>query len=98
MDAWLCCELSVGQFKNEVAVRLSDYSGEAMSLFVPKNSVRSNSTIGDRWSQGALKVEVLDSRDDFYLILLPSQTFSNGQTITVRSSQLELGTPQRTAC
>lgn len=96
MDAWLRCELSVGQFKNEVAVRLQDFAGEAMSLFVPLSTVRTSKPIGEQWTQGALKVSILDSDQGHHLILLPSQTFSNGQTITVRDDQLDRnGTTQR---
>lgn len=85
---WLHCEAIAGQFPTEAAIRGKDYSGEEFSLFVPVRHVRSSKSLGDEWVLGEVRVEVLDSRDDFFLIELPGQTLSNGRTITVRKSQL----------
>ena len=39
---------------------------------------------------GWLSVEVLDREDALLLVRLPGQTFENGQTVTVRDSQVDV--------
>lgn len=86
--AWLICELTKGQFDTEVSVRLCDYNGEQTSLFVPNYYAKHDGPLGDEWTTGKLRVEILDSRDGFSLVYLPGKTFNNGQAITVSDQQL----------
>ncbi|HET6881551.1 MAG TPA: hypothetical protein VFI31_15415 [Pirellulales bacterium] len=89
MEAWLLCEVSTGQFSTEAAVRGKNSSGKEFSLFAPIQDVRSRGALGDEWEEGSLRVEVLEAQNGYHLVYLPSQTFESGQTVTVRSTQLE---------
>lgn len=89
MLAWLKCEISLGQFDNEVSVRGTDYAGEVFACFVPRAFVQVEE-VGDAWTDGKLQVEVLQTKGDKHLVYLPTQTFSNGQSITVTNNQLEM--------
>ena len=86
---WLRCEVSAGQFPAEAAIRGNDHNGEEFSLFVPLDRVRPDKGLGDDWISGNVQVEVLDSRNDLYLVELPGETFNNGRTITVRKDQFD---------
>ncbi|MGE3408150.1 MAG: hypothetical protein AB7I37_15135 [Pirellulales bacterium] len=88
MEAWLKCEVSLGQFDTEAAVRFQDHNGDDFSLFVPREDVCVESNISVSPIEGSFRVDILDQRDDLRLIYLPVPTFGNGHSVTVRASQL----------
>jgi hypothetical protein len=90
MDALLRCQVSPGLFSGEVAVRGETADGTGFSLFVSDDFVEYDPSV-DTASPvaGWLYAEVLDRKADMVLVQLPSQTFENGRTITVRDSQIE---------
>jgi hypothetical protein len=90
MDAWLECEVSAGQFSTEAAVRGKNYNGKEFSLFAPIDDVRSHKELGREWEPGVVRIDVLDTRNGYHLVYLPSETFGSSQTVTVRASQLGL--------
>jgi len=90
MDASLRCQVSPGMFSGEVAVRGIAADGAEFSLFVSDDFVESEAPVHVRGPvNGWLLVEVLDRKDDLMLVRLPGQAFENGQTVTVRDSQVE---------
>lgn len=80
---WLKCRASAGQFQKELAVSGQDRAGNGFSMFVDRDLV-----VGES-EHALLKVIGLASEGELVLVRLPGRTFENGQTITVRRSQLE---------
>lgn len=80
---WLKCKASAGQFQKELAISGLDRSDNGFSLFVDSDNVRGSG------ENAHLRVVGLASEGELVLVRLPGRTFENGQTITVRSSQLE---------
>jgi hypothetical protein len=90
MEALLRCLVNRGMFSGEVAVRGKTSDGTEFSLFVPEDFVEANlSATADQSVDGWLRVEVLAREGALILVRLPSQTFENGQTVTVRDDQVE---------
>ena len=90
MDSLLRCQVSPGMFSGEVAVRGRTADGTEFSLFVPDDFVEYDPpVIAGEPVDGRLCVEILDSDCGLLLVRLPGQTFENGQTVTVRDSEVE---------
>jgi len=91
MDALLRCQVTPGMFSGEVAVRGETVDGTEFSLFVPDDFVEFEAPVAaNRPVDGWLCVEVLAREGALLLVRLPGQTFENGQTVTVRDSDVEL--------
>ena len=91
MEALLKCLISRGMFSGEVAVRGESAYGAEFSMFAPSDFVEADlAQAATGPVEGWLCVEVLQREGPLMLIHLPCQTFENGQTITVRDSQVEL--------
>ncbi len=90
MDAMLRCQVSPGMFSGEVAVRGQAADGTEFSLFVSDDFVEYDQTIpADGSVKGWLCVDVLAREGALLLVRLPGQTFENGQTVTVRDTEVE---------
>jgi hypothetical protein len=87
MEAYLICDIAEGMFSDECSVSGEDAFGEGFSLFSSHDFVFLQDTSHSR----VLLVEVLQKEGDLVLIRLPSGTFENGSTITVRQDQLYTG-------
>ena len=97
METSLRCQVAPGMFSGEVAVRGVTADSTEFSLFVPDDFVEFDASVSGSVSvEGWLRVEVLARERDLVLVRLPGQTFENGQTVTVRDTQLELR-PRREA-
>jgi hypothetical protein len=97
MEALLRCYVSRGMFSGEVAIRGEAADGTEFSLFVPDNFIEADlSATADEAVDGSLRVEVLAREGALILVRLPGQTFENGQTVTVRDSEVEIR-PRREA-
>ena len=97
MEALLRCQVSRGMFSREVAVRGKTAYGTEFSLFVSEDFVEADlSAAADEAVGGWLRVEVLAREGALTLVRLPGQTFENGQTVTVRDSEVEIR-PRREA-
>ena len=90
MDTFLRCQLSPGMFSVEAAVRGTAADGTEFSLFVPRDFIECDQPISDSSSiDGWLRVKILDQADDLTLVRLPGQAFENGETVTVKDSEVE---------
>lgn len=80
---WLPCSVSEGMFPGErvSVVKTCDID---VSFFYSGDF----SIIDDRGDYSFLKVQVLDSDDEFSLVLLPAESIECGRTVKVRSDQL----------
>ncbi len=97
MEALLRCQISRGMFSGEVAVRGKTADGTEFSLLVPEDFAEADlSAAGGEPVGGSLRVEVLAREGALMLVRLPGQRFENGQTVTVRASEVETG-PRREA-
>jgi hypothetical protein len=97
MEALLRCQVSPGMFSGEVAVRGKTADGTEFSLFVPDEFIEHGvMAIANGPVDGWLCVEVLAREGALLLVRLPGQTFENGQTVTVRDSEIEFR-PRRQA-
>ena len=97
MEVLLRCQVSRGMFSGEVAVRSKTAYGIEFSLFVAEEFVEADlSATADAAVEGWLRVEVLAREGALMLVRLPGQTFENGQTVTVRDSEVEIR-PRREA-
>ena len=89
MEDWLNCTISEGQFSGEFAVQGEMFDSTGFSLFLPENDLFfSKPPKGDEHIKGAIRVRVLDQKDDLILVELPQPTFENGQAITVKANQV----------
>jgi hypothetical protein len=89
MDAFLRCQLSLGMFQGEYAVRGKTAEETEFSLFVPEEFVECDSPVSDGAIDGWLRVNVLAQANHLMLVRLPGQAFENGRTVTVRESEIE---------
>lgn len=97
MEAFLRCQVSPGMFSGEVAVRGRTADGTEYSLFVSDDFVEYEETaVAVAPVDGWLCVEVLGRESGLMLVRLPGQTFENGQTVTVRDSEIEIRSPCET--
>lgn len=90
MEQWLECEIFPGQFSNEFSVEgfLSDGSG--FSLFAEKRDLKMpREPKSGQPVKGWIRVRPGPIKDDLVLVTLPKPTFENGQTITVKTSQIK---------
>ncbi len=91
MDALLRCQVSPGMFSGEVAVRGRAADGTEFSLFVSDDCVEHDQAIpADGSVEGWLCVDMLAREGPLLLVRLPGQTFENGQTVTVRDTEVEV--------
>jgi len=90
MEGWLSCKISLGQFTGEYAIRGILFDGTEFSLFAEKNDLKfpEEPTTGST-VDGRIRVIRGPIKDNFVLVTLPQPTFENGQTITVRTDQVE---------
>ena len=87
---WLNCEIGEGQFTGEYAVRGQLSDGTGFSLFAEKKDVDfSAAPTTNKPTKGVIRVLSVDSKDDLVLVMLPRPTFENGQTVTVKKSQIK---------
>jgi hypothetical protein len=78
-------------FSGEVAVRGKTADGTEFSLFVPDNFIECETSVAVAGPvEGWVSVEVIAREEALLLVRLPGQTFENGQTVTVRDSDVEL--------
>jgi hypothetical protein len=88
MEAWLRCSLSPGQFSNELVAVVCSAQGREFSLFVPKSDLDYNEApTGNRSVEGWVRVKVVESEDNLFVIRLPRVTLENGQYLTVNAGQ-----------
>jgi len=88
---WLNCKISSGQFTGEFAVRGEMFNAKEFSLFAPKKDLKFDEEPVKKGKtvEGSISVTKLQAKDDLVLVALPQPTFENGQTITVKSSQVK---------
>jgi len=90
MDTFLRCQVSPGLFSGEVAIRAATADGTEFSLFVADRWVEYEAPPADDGHvEGWVRVELLAREGALMLVRLPGQPFENGQTVTVRDSQVE---------
>jgi hypothetical protein len=88
---WLNCKISPGQFTGEFAVQGVMFNAKEFSLFAPKECLEFDEEHVKRGNtvQGSIRVTKLQEKDNLVLVALPQPTFENGQTITVKASQVK---------
>jgi hypothetical protein len=86
MDAYLMCSADNGQFPDEFSLKGNTASGEAFSLFAPKEYVKPDPS-GEAGS-ARVRVSVLERDGERALVRLPAQTLENGATVIVSNDQL----------
>jgi hypothetical protein len=90
MSTWLRCTLYPGQFRAELIAVVRSSEGRDLSLFVQRNHVKLDVVpVENSPSEGWLKVQPLQEKEDKWLIRLPQTTVENGQFITVWANQFE---------
>ena len=90
MEQWLDCTISLGEFTGGYAVKGQLSDGTGFSLFAEKNDIKfSEEPAAGKSINGAIRVLSGLSKDDLVLVTLPRPTFENGQTITVKKSQIK---------
>lgn len=86
---WLRCKVSPGQFTGEYVVAATDFRGRGFSFFVPEEYVQGQDRLsGEEPVDGFVQVEILEASKDLALVRLPRVALQNGQTVTVRNSDL----------
>ena len=91
MEALLRCQVSLGMFSGEFAVRGKAANGVEFSLFVAEDFVEPGMPVTEGKSvDGWLRVEVLAREGALMLVRLPAETFENGRTVTVRDIEVEI--------
>jgi hypothetical protein len=89
MKTWLKCTIFPGQFTGEYAVQGKLFDGTGFSLFAEKEDLKfSGEPTFDKPIEGWISIELGPKKDDLLLVTLPQATFENGQTITVKTSQV----------
>ena len=88
MEAWLKCFVGPGQFSDEFAVKIKLSNGLISSLFASSGDVQVEDQNNEGEVRAKLRITKIDEKDDLALIQLPHPTFENGQTITVKKTQL----------
>jgi|WetSurMetagenome_2_1015567.scaffolds.fasta_scaffold343757_2 hypothetical protein len=73
---WLKCDISEGQFPEEVTVKCSSYDGHSFSFFA-------NSDFVDT-SRNAVRVDVMECRGNSCLVYMPIEPLEGGVSRTVR--------------
>lgn len=87
---WLNCKITSGQFTEEYAVQGELFNEEEFSMFVPKDYVQvDENPAGGKYIDGLMRVNKIGEEGDLVLISLPTSTFENGSTITVKRDQLQ---------
>jgi len=89
MEKWLDCTISPGQFTGEYAVRGNLFDGTEFSMFAEEEDL----SFEERPSEdnpvvGRIRVVPGPNKGDILLVTLPQPTFENGQTISVKASQI----------
>lgn len=88
--SWLACEVSLGLFSEEYAIRGKLFNSTDFSLFTSRETVHVDKVpdVGE-FVAGKISVEVLDEDDKLALVSLPQPAFENGQTITVTKDLIQ---------
>lgn len=87
---WLRCKASSGQFENEVAINAAEYNGDSFSLFADRRFLDCPDCVeGQQTVDALLQVVELAREGDLVVVRLPGRTLANGQTVTVRATELE---------
>ena len=90
MNNWLKCTISPGQFTGEYAVRGNLFDGTEFSMFAEKEDLNFQSEpTEDNPVVGLIRIVPGPQKDDLLLVRLPQPTFENGQTISVKVSQIK---------
>lgn len=89
MEKWLDCTISPGLFDDEFAVKGELFDGAGFSLFAEKEDLKyEDEPTAGRPVSASIRVELGPQKEDLLLVTLPKPTFENGQTITVKTSQV----------
>lgn len=84
------CMISPGQFTGEYAVWGELFDKTGFSLFAEKKDLEfSEEPTFDKPVKGWIRIKLGPQKDDLLLVTLPQPTFENGQTITVKTSQVK---------
>lgn len=90
MSTALKCQVSLGQFTGEYAVRVQSYDGKWVSLFAPAETIELLEEIDENHSvDGYIEVEVVDQRGGLTLVRLPRPTLENGEHLTVKEEAIQ---------
>ncbi len=88
----LNCRVFPGQFSDEYGVQGVLHDNRNFDLFAPRKYVKPNKGQGEPKHgepvKGIIQVILGPEKNDLILVTLPRPTFENGQTITVKKSQL----------
>lgn len=89
-SAYLECEIGLGQFRDEFAVRGKTVDGE-FSVFTSGEFLDfdGDPPSGKEWVRGSIRVEIIDEGDGVLLVRLPQQSLENGRFVTVRQEAVE---------
>jgi len=90
METWLDCTVYPGLFDDEFAVAGQLFDGTGFSLFAEKEDVRyDEEPTQEKPIKGSIRVIPFGpEKNNLLLVTLPKPTFENGQTITVKTSQV----------
>lgn len=89
MEKWLDCTISSGQFTGEYAVQGKLFDETGFSLFAEENDLKFDERPTENRSvKGCIRIMVGRQEDNLVLVTLPQPSFENGQTITVKTSQV----------
>ena len=88
-EAWLNCIITPGQFSCEFAVEGKEHNGTPFSLFACEWDLKFRSApTGMERTQGAIRVEVMQTSGTLALVRLPQATMENGDAVTVHIGEL----------
>jgi hypothetical protein len=89
-EKWLTCSIYPGQFSGEFAVCGRLFDDTAFSMFAEEENLRFDKRPGpDERVGGWIRVLPLGKKGDSLLVFLPQPTFENGQTITVKATDVK---------
>lgn len=89
MRNWLKCTIFPGQFTGEYAVQGELFDNTGFSLFAEQEDLEfSDEPTFESPVKGWIRIEPGLQKNDLLLVTLPKPTFENGQTITVKMSQV----------
>lgn len=89
MEKWLECRISPGQFTGEYAIQGWLFDGTEFSMFAEEEHLRfEEKPSEDNPVVGCIRVVPGPKKGDILLVTLPQPTFENGQTISVKASQI----------
>lgn len=92
MEKWLECTVSPGQFTGEYAIQGKLFDGTEFSMFAEKEHLKfkkEREPTEDEPVVGWIRIVPGPQKDKLLLVRLPQPTFENGQTISVKASQIK---------